>query len=230
MAQVLKQETFEAVASAAATVFARLGYRRAMISDIAEAGRVALGTIYRYAQSKEELFELALRTALGESPDVLWTRDGRSSGFHASLIDFVRQRFVEQDHFPVLHRALSGTTASGGIEELREIVAEIHDAIASMHLAIRMVDRSTADWPELAAVFADEVRSPLVDSLARYIERAASKGRLREPPDVGTAARMIIETCATLAMHRHFVSGGPFTDDATARATAIHFGTGSLRP
>ena len=62
MVQILKQDKFSAILTGAGRVFALVGYRRAMMSDIAAEAGVALGTLYRYAASKEELFELALPT------------------------------------------------------------------------------------------------------------------------------------------------------------------------
>ena len=50
---------------AAITVFIRVGYRRAQMADIAREMGVAPGTLYLYVESKEALFDLALRHASG---------------------------------------------------------------------------------------------------------------------------------------------------------------------
>jgi len=46
----------EAILTAAADVFGRLGYAQAKIADIAEAAGVAAGTVYNYFENKEAVF------------------------------------------------------------------------------------------------------------------------------------------------------------------------------
>jgi TetR/AcrR family fatty acid metabolism transcriptional regulator len=55
----------EDILNAARTVFAERGFRGTTIADIAEAAGIALGTIYLYFKSKDEVFA-ALKQRLGE--------------------------------------------------------------------------------------------------------------------------------------------------------------------
>lgn len=230
MPQVLKQEKLSVILDAAGQIFARVGYKRAMISEIAEEAGVALGTIYRYAQSKEELFELALRRELGEEPRVLWDRAVGGAGFEPSLFEFVGDRFQREALLPALDDALRVERPRDVRVELEGLIGELYDLIARYHVIIRMLDRSAGNWPELASLYADRVRRPLAERLTEYLRRRCAAGLLRRPPDVEVAARYIIETCATLAMHRRFTPGGDYTDDRTARATAVHMVAGALVP
>ena len=56
------------IIEAAAHTFALAGYQRTQMADIASRARVALGTLYRYSDSKEDLFAYALAYGVGESP------------------------------------------------------------------------------------------------------------------------------------------------------------------
>jgi len=223
MHQILLQDKFSAILDGAGRVFALVGYRRAMMSDIAGEAGVALGTLYRHAASKEELFELVLRGELGQEPTVLWDRRHGGRGFESSLLDFVRDELVDAGLFPILHRALECEATEAPAAELESVVGELYDEIARHRVLIRMIDRSASDWPELAGLYAANVRQPLVDALTRYLAARCDAGVFRRPPEIATAARYVIETCATFAMHRHFTPGGNYTSDRTARATAMHF-------
>lgn len=222
--------TFERIVDGAGSVFARVGYRRAMMSDIAEAAGVALGTLYGYAETKEELFELALRRGLGEPGPAVWDASRGADGFARSTFQFVRGRLRDEEHFPLLRAAAGRATPADATAELEAVAGELYDVIDRFHVAIRMLDRSTPHWPELATVFAEELRAPIVDRLTRYLARRAGEGALRTPADVPATARLVLETCATHAMHRRYSPGGSWTDDATARHTALEFIVAGLEP
>jgi len=230
MPRTLSVGKFERIVEGAGSVFARVGYKRAMMSDIADASGVALGTLYRYAETKEELFELALRRGLGEPGPAVWDSSRAGGGFARSTLEFVRDRFRDEDHFPVLHETVGRPAPADAAGELEAIAGELYDVIDRFHVAIRMLDRSTAHWPELAKVFAEELRAPIVDALTDYLWRRSREGALRTPSDVPVAARLVVETCATHAMHRRFSPGGSWTDDETARRTALEFIVAALEP
>lgn len=219
MPRVRSPEKFETIVEAAGRVFAQVGYRRAMMSDIAEEAGVALGTLYGYAETKEELFELALRVGLGEPAVPVWEASRR--GFEESVYELARTRFRYEDRLPTLADAVERPSPGDASRELFAIAAELYDVLARLHVPIRMLDRSSPHWPELASVLADELRAPVVRALTRYLESRCGAGALREPPDVRAAARLVVETLATHAMHRHFSPGGPWADDATARRVAL---------
>ena len=53
------------VVEAAARVFARKGFRRSQMADVAREAGVSPGNLYNYVESKEELFFLVLQHTLG---------------------------------------------------------------------------------------------------------------------------------------------------------------------
>ena len=223
MVQTLKPLRFLQVVDGAGRVFARLGYKRALMSDIAAEAGVALGTLYRYARTKEELFELALRRGFGSRPEELWESSRSDLGFEESVYQFVREQLAEHARFPGLEAALAGPARQDALDELSAIAGELYDILARFHMGIRMLDRSTWEWPELATLYVEELRGPVLRKLIRYLGLRCGVGALRPPRDVAVAARTIIETCATLAMHRRYTPGGDYASDGAARATALHF-------
>src|SRR5918911_541542 len=68
-------DRLEQLAESAVKVFTARGYRRAQMADVAREMGVAPGTLYLYVESKEALFDLAVRHALangaGELPSTL---------------------------------------------------------------------------------------------------------------------------------------------------------------
>ena len=91
--------TRELLLSAAERVFARVGYEKAQVEEIAEAAGFSKGALYAHFKSKEELF-LALyetktasylarlRHALDSAP----TREGRIDAFRGFYIDLSKEK------------------------------------------------------------------------------------------------------------------------------------------
>src|SRR5215213_6391283 len=59
-------DRLEDVIHAGATVFARRGYRRTQMADVAREMGVSPGNLYNYVEGKDALFYLVLRRVLGE--------------------------------------------------------------------------------------------------------------------------------------------------------------------
>jgi AcrR family transcriptional regulator len=57
MPQVLKESVRESLVAAAAEVFAKRGYERAAVGEIAAAAGLSTGNVYRYFPGKRELFD-----------------------------------------------------------------------------------------------------------------------------------------------------------------------------
>src|SRR5689334_21248725 len=68
MPRVIPSDRLSQLIAAATDVFISQGYRRTQIEDVARALGVAKGTIYGSVQSKEALFDAALRYADGHGP------------------------------------------------------------------------------------------------------------------------------------------------------------------
>lgn len=99
MAQQLKDEVQEAIASAALEVFARKGFRQATMAEIGKAARISTGNIYRYYENKEELFHALV-----------------TEEFVAAFLDLLRRRVKALDGIEDV-RELAPTAAFHGVSE-----------------------------------------------------------------------------------------------------------------
>jgi AcrR family transcriptional regulator len=63
MAQYLKDDVQQSIVAAALQVFARKGYVKATMAEIARAARISTGNIYRYYENKDELFRAVVSDA-----------------------------------------------------------------------------------------------------------------------------------------------------------------------
>jgi AcrR family transcriptional regulator len=215
-----RRERLTDIAEAAIRVFTRSGYRRAQMSDVAKEAGVAPGTLYLYVESKEALFELALRRALGEAlPAGELPLPAPEKG---ALLEDIAGRLERYAALPKLASALERPGSGDAREELETIILELYDAINHYRRALSLVDRSAPDWPELARIFYAQTRRRVVEQLSSYLERRIAQGELPEVPNPATAARLILETTAFFAMHRYHDPDAASITDEAARATVLH--------
>ncbi len=185
---------------AARHVFLAKGYRQAQVADVARAMGISPGTVYLYAESKEALFNLAVRSSM--SPDLLdvdWDLPVKTPP-ESSTFEFIKASLQTEAKFPALERALRSATPDAG-RELEEIVRELFRKTSARWLALKLLERCASDWPELAQLWFGDHRLRLLRQLARYLENRMSAGRLRKVPNPAAAARLILEMVAAFAMH-----------------------------
>ncbi len=119
---------------AAEQIFARVGYEKAQVDDIAEAAGFSKGALYAHFKSKEELFlalhqaktviyEAKLRHALDSAP----TRVGKIAAFRSFYIDLSKDR---EWALIVLEVKLFITRNLEARERLRQIDDHAQDSIA----------------------------------------------------------------------------------------------------
>lgn len=128
------------IIEAAMTEFAQQGFERAKLDAIAKAAGISKGTIYLYFDSKEALFEQAIKTyvlAVMDAADAdISAMDGSTEvllrklveriynhmvGSHATTI--MRILILEGDRFPDLVQLYHDTAISKGIRVLKRFLA-----------------------------------------------------------------------------------------------------------
>ncbi len=204
MPRVIPESRLQDLLVCATRVFIEQGYRRTQIADVAEALGVAKGTVYLYVESKEALFYAALRYADRKAP--LASEIDLPVGADDSelLRSELRAALAAEAIPPALARALDRSRVTDARAELEEIVRELYATASRHRTAIELIDRCGADHPELAATFYEEGRFTQLELLVRYLESRIRKGKLAPVPDPTVAARLIIETIATWAVHIHW--------------------------
>ena len=202
MARAIPPDRFRQLVEVATGIFVERGYRSTQMADVADALGLAKGTIYGYVESKEALFDAAVRYAdapdAGPDPKRLPLR----SPTPGSTVAFVRERLTSEARELALVRALGSRTAPrDGAADLAEVVRDLYRRMHRNRRALKLVDRCALDHPELGAVWFEEGRWVQVALLGEYLERRIAEGRLRVVPSVPFASRAILETIATWAIH-----------------------------
>lgn len=176
---------------------------RTQVDDIARLLGVAKGTVYLWVESKEALFDLALRYAdfQGEipAPSTL----PLSTPPWPETLAAVRARAQAQGVFPRLAKASRARTEPTE-EELRSVLLEIFGVLDRNKVAIRLVNTTARDLPDLAKLWYEDTRAPLFEDLERYLRRLEKSGRMAPSPDLAISVRIVIESIMWFAVHRHF--------------------------
>jgi len=221
-------ERIDQIVEAGLTVFGRLGFRRAQMSDVAKEAGVAPGTLYSYVESKEALYELVLERANDPSLPPPTELPVRAVGNDA-LLAAMREQFVWGERLPLLHAALKRKRVVDVPSELEGIIGELWDLLARTRRLADVLERSARDWPELGLVFYEGIRDALFGNLARYIKRRAELGHLAPTDHPEISARFVVETLTWFARHRHH---DPFSayDDEAARRTIVPIVVRGLLP
>lgn len=229
MARVAPSDRLDQLVENALHVFAQKGYARAQMADVARAMGVSQGTLYNYVESKEALFALLIERGLatdGESVEVgELPVPTPPPGEMARLL---RERLAQLTELPALGRALGRRSSKDVAGELTAVVEELYGLIARTWRAAAAIERSALDEPELAQLYYIEVRRSIIERLTRYLESRIKRGQFRAVPDPATTARLVLETIAWFAWHRHGDPDSAKIDDQTARAAVVDFVVASL--
>ncbi len=232
-------ERFTQLVEAATRVLVSRSYRRATMADVAREMGVSPGTLYLYVESKEALFHLLITKALAEPRAAGSGAAGSGAAAGAlplatpppgSTLEFVRARLTQASFLPSLEAALSGPPPDGAAAEFRTIVAELYDKAALYRTAINLIESSAKDWPDMYELFYRGFLRGLVDALARYLNDRMDRGLLRRVTAPSVAARLLLETVAWTAIHRHRDTFPVEFGDDEARATTIDILANSLIP
>jgi len=230
-------ERFPEVIAAAVRVFTQEGYRAARMSDVARAAGLSEAALYRYVESKEGLFVLAIRHALlleampAEDRDETDADDGVAGpeGVRfplkppplAEMISQAREFVAAEVPFGSLAAALSGPVPADPAAELETVMRELFTLESQTREAADMIERSARELPELADLLNSGLRRPVLAAMTNYLARRASTGTLRATPDTAATARLVLETLTWFARHRYLDPYGAAIPDSLAADTAV---------
>jgi AcrR family transcriptional regulator len=218
-------QRFPEVIAAAVRVFARDGYRSAHVSDVAREAGLSEAAIYRYVDSKEGLFVLAIRHALLLEP--LPGADDPAGAFPlkapplAEMIRQAREFVAAEVPFGSLAQAMRVTDPEDPAAELESITRELFSLEEQTSQAADMIERSARELPELADLLNTGLRGPVLETLTGYLDSRAKTGKLRTTPDSAATARLVLETLTWFARHRHSDPYGAAIPARLAEETAV---------
>ncbi len=214
-------ERFGEVIAAAVRVFTADGYRAARMSDVARAAGLSEAAIYRYVESKEGLFVLAIRHALLLEDMPAGAEFPLKPPPLEQTIRQVRQFVAAAVPFGSLAAALRGAEPDDPAAELEAVMRELFALESQTREAADMIERSARELPELADLLNTGLRRPVLGALTRYLETRAVAGALRATPDTAATARLVLETLTWFARHRHSDPYGAAISDGLAEETAV---------
>lgn len=221
MARAIPDRRLDDLLRAATEVFIAQGYRRTQMADVAQAMGLAKGTLYLYVESKEALFDFALRNADREGVLERPPKLPIPTPSPAATLEYVANALAEGQALPRLQKALSRRRVADIRGELDAILRELYRVLLRYRRGLKLVDRCAHDHPELAALWFRGGRGALLDLLVAYLER---RGRLLRPlVDRPVAARIAIETLVFWAVHRHWDPAPQAVDDRTAEDAVVRF-------
>jgi len=220
MARKAPDDRFQQLVEAACRVFIAQGYRRTQMADVADAMGIAKGTVYLYVESKEALFDVALRYADAPRPVHPPETMPVATPSPARTLRYVRDRLAEPASV-ALREALERGRPRMESDELTTIFSEIYESMGRNRTGIKLVDRCAIDYPELAKLWFTEGREALLGELTRYLGAGMRTGRVRALPDPAIAARLVLETLVFWAVHRHWDPSPQSVDPKAARDTVI---------
>jgi AcrR family transcriptional regulator len=201
MARKIPENRFDELVRVATDVFIAQGYRRTQMADVAAALGIAKGTLYGYVESKEALFELCAQHADDRDPVEIPKQLPLPTPKRGALLRMLARRLEAGAALPRLSEALKKRRAPDPRLELEELLRELYTTMERFHRGIKLVDRCALDHPELAAAWQKGGREAPRDRLAAYMESRIRAGQLRPVSDTSLAARVVIETITTWAVH-----------------------------
>jgi AcrR family transcriptional regulator len=214
-------ERFGQVIAAAVRVFTADGYRAARMSDVARAAGFSEAAIYRYVESKEALFVLAIRHALLLEDMPAGADFPLKPPSLAQMIRQVRQFVAAEVPFGSLAAALREAVHDDPAAELEAIARELFSLETQTREAADMMERSARELPELAELLNNGLRRPVLAALTSYLQARADAGLLRATPDTAATACLVLETLTWFARHRHGHPHGAAIPDSLAEQTAV---------
>ncbi len=213
-----RRDWLPALGEAAFAAFVTEGYRRTQVQDVATRMKVSIGTIYKQVESKEALFELAVRWALALPLEA--ERPLRSRPL-AEITAMVRRKISARFVWPVLKAALRTGRSANGRAQLAAVLNELYDGCSRERRFIALLDRCAQDLPELAEAYVNSVKVRYLADLADFLRRQQRRGLIRATGGLPATARATIEAVVWMGCHRHFDSLPPPIDDADAREAIV---------
>jgi AcrR family transcriptional regulator len=222
VAPTIPPERFAQLIDAATRIFIARGYRLTQMADVAERLGVAKGTVYGYVESKEALFDAAVRFADGATELPAISDLPLRTPEPGQTVAYIRQRIAAESAEMVLVHVVTGKRAiRDAAKEVEAVLSDLYRRIARNRLALKLVDRCAVDYPDLARTWFVEGRSAQVQLLVELLQSRSAKRRYRRIAEPEIVARTILETVAFWAMHRHFDPSPQAVDDAAAERASI---------
>ncbi len=221
MARPIPPDRLQQLVDAAAATFIAHGYRQAQMSDVANRLGVAKGTLYRYVESKEALLDAVIRYADGHEPLPAIEALPLSTQSLDATLDRLRARIAKEASGLRLLTVLEVERCDDVRTELTEVLNDLYQRAYRNRFAIKVVDRCAGDHPALAEMWFGQGRWAQHTLLTQYLEKRIKTGQLKAISSIPIAARLLLETVAFWAVHRHWDPAPQPVEDEQAEHAVV---------
>lgn len=222
MVRVAAAQRLRAVAEGGTRVFGRLGYRRTHMADVAAEAGLSSGAVYTYVASKDALFHLVFAWAFDEV-DADAAELPLQTPAAGETLALIARGLGRTARTPRMRDALKASPPADVPAELRAIIEERYEMVARLWPILAVIERSAIDVPGLDELYFQRGRQGHLDQLVRYLQERSASGWLHPMPDVEITARVVTESIAWFAWHRHDSRDAAHYDESRTRATVVHF-------
>ncbi|UCH29711.1 MAG: TetR/AcrR family transcriptional regulator [Myxococcales bacterium] len=230
MARTIPADRFQKLVEAATRTFISRGYRQTQMAHVAEALGVAKGTVYGYVESKAALFDAAIRFADGHVPLPDAAELPLKTPAPGATVRLLEERIAEEAGGLALLEAVQVAECGDLGAELREVLVDLYRRAHRNRFAIKLADRCSSEYPDLADVWFGRGRWAQHELLIQYMRARIEAGSMRWVPTVPIAARAVLETIAFWAVHRHWDPSPQAIDEATLEDAVVDLLVHSLIP
>ena len=200
MARTMPENRFDDLVRAATEIFIARGYERTQMAEVADEMGVAKGTLYVYVESKEALFHLCLLHADDPNRVRIPPELPVPTPPEGEIVRLIRRGVRRRGGSPVLTEALELPRARDPRGELEAVLHELYEGTERHCRGIKLIERC-GDHPELDGEWYRLGRQVTRDRLASYIQSRVRANQFHSVGDLCLAARLVIETIATWAIH-----------------------------
>ncbi|HTZ92212.1 MAG TPA: helix-turn-helix domain-containing protein [Streptosporangiaceae bacterium] len=229
MARASAESRLQDIAVAGGRCFARLGYRRTRMAEVAAAAGLSTGAVYTYVESKEALLHLVLAVGLGTPAEEFTDLPLSAPAFDATIA-MVGRGLIRHGTTPLLKSAIAASAPADVRAELAAVVREQYETVERLRNVLSVIEACAADLPQLEELYFGRGRRGRIDLLRDYLERRAAARQLRPFPDMAVAAQIVTETVAWFAWKRHEGRDASRFDDDLTRQTVVEFVCTALLP
>ena len=230
MPRPIPSERLPQLIEIATEIFIAQGYRQTQMADVADALGVAKGTLYGYVESKAALFHATIRFADGHVPLPEPAELPLRTPAADATVQLLEQRIAEEADGLALVEALQVAECRDLGTELREVLVDLYRRAARNRFAIKLADRCSSEYPDLAGVWFGRGRWAQHELLMQYMHARIEAGSMRPLPNVPIAARTVLETIAFWAVHRHWDPSPQTIDEDSVQDAVVDLLVQSLIP
>lgn len=189
------------IVRAAISVFAKKGFRRALVDEIAGEANISPATLYKYFESKTHLFHYVMEHGAPEEGRPMPSPDTSPVRSEEDLIAYFQKEMEKRVRLESVEKCLE--RGAGDIDvttEMEEIIRDLWKIIEEHRdqLSMSQINSPHVEFPELSNVFAGGLQS-IMDQIGKYLSVRIQMGLVNPQISIQTITRTILETVGFFA-------------------------------